>query len=271
VNPLPDYPSEMSGLVDDVDAELREHFFLARQALLQGPSPEVASAHLVAITEAAHLLASTPDARPTASRSRARGGHEGVRTKMRRLALGVAIAAIVGVVSTAGLAVAGVGLPSVAVTAFDKHGLSLPTQATADHSSQAPSLPDASQHGQDVKAVATDGTTGCEQGQAVSAVANSKQQAAHAGTHAQNAANAADPCTQGDSSTESGASSATTSGAGWQATNPTGYGKDSHPTDGTSGQATNPTGVGKDNHPTDGASGQATNPTGYGKDNHPGP
>ena len=249
MNVSPDYPFDMRSLGDDVDPELKEHLHLARLALLQGPPPEVASAHLLAITEAAHLLASTPDARPIASRSGARGGLERVRMKMRKLALGVAIAAITGVVATAGLAFAGVSLPAVAVTAFDKHGLSLSTKATADHSLQAPSLPDASQHGQDVKAVATDGTTGCQHGQEVAAIASGNQQASHAGTHAQNAANAPDPCTQGGSSTESGASSATTSGAGWQATNPTGYGKDSHPTDGTSGQATNPTGVGKDNHP----------------------
>jgi hypothetical protein len=253
----PDSRFEMSA-IGDVDPEVQEHLLPVRTAFLQGPPPETASAHLAAVTDAARLLAPA-QARPT---RRGAGGRERVMTRMRRIAVGVAVAAMAGVVSMAGLAFASGSLPATAVTAMTKHGISLPPQATTTHSSSA-SLPDASQHGQDVRAVATDGTTGCQHGQEVAAVASSKRQDSHAASTRQDAANRPDPCTQGGSSS-SGAPSGTTTGS-------PGYGKDNHPTGNPPTTAgTNPTGYGKDNHPTGGGSGQANNPTGYGKGNHPG-
>jgi hypothetical protein len=215
---------------------------------------------------------------------------------MRRIAASLVVATVAGMSSMVGLAYAGVGLPPPAVAAFDKIGISLPNQAGSADSGQPGSLPSASQHGQDVKAIATAGPGGCAFGQAVAATASSKRQDAKAASHRKDAGHRpADVCDQakgaggttsaggpsigqghspgyGKDNHPSGSSATgeqTNPTGNGTSTNPTRNGKDNHPSDQASGTSTNPTGNGETSHPSDSTSGQASNPTGFGETSHP--
>lgn len=204
---------------------------------------------------------------------------------LKRAAVSVAVVAIGGMGSMAGLAYAGVSIPSPALAAFQKIGIHLPNQAQ-NHGSPS-SLPTASQHGQSVKAIATAGPGGCAFGQEVAGTASSKRQDAKADAHRQDAAHRPDdPCAQGQATPAPAPS--TTPAPGGHGQSP-GFGKDNHPTGKPTSHPTNPTtgsrspstppGHGKGNHPSGKPSshptnptgnGPSTNPTGHGPGSHPG-
>jgi hypothetical protein len=260
---------------DAGEPELDDRLLAAKRALMKGPRPEVATAHLAAMAEAvrdfgAEAMATSPHSR---KRRLTRGR---VMRTMRRVAISVAVATVAAMASMTGLAYAGVGLPSAALTAFHTIGINLPNQAA--------SLPDASQHGQEVSSAATAGSGGCAFGQSIAEIASSKSADSHASTHRQDGthrpanvcdqANSAQPNTpqanQGQAPGYGPGNHPSGSSEEGISTNPTGNGQTTHPSDSTTGQASNPTGYGETSHPSDSTTGQASNPTGYGPSNHPG-
>ena len=127
-------------------------------AYVQAPDPEVRSAHMAAITaEAATLRHAADSARHSADRL---NRHPTRRFRMtpRRLAV-LPAALVLALLGMAGLAAAGVNLPSAARAPFDAVGVNLPNQSRA---AAVHAVIDATQPGD----------RGCEFGQAVAAAAS---------------------------------------------------------------------------------------------------
>jgi hypothetical protein len=230
------------------DDALIEHLRETKNALLEEPPHDVAAVHLSAMVAEARVLVFGPKPistrSPATSRYRATPWRAAMRG-LRRAAVAVAVVTIGGMGSMAGLAYAGVSLPSPALTAFQKIGIHLPNQPQ-NHGSPS-SLPTASQHGQSVKAIATAGPGGCAFGQEVAGVASSKRQDAKADAHRQDAGHRPEnPCDRGVASP---APAPSTTGPGGHGQSP-GYGKDNHPSGKPTSQPTNPTGKGQSANPT---------------------
>jgi hypothetical protein len=248
------FRGDSPGRDDDLVGHLRD----ARQALLVEPTPRVAAVHLSAMVAEAQVVVLGPKPESTRSPVPTRDHGIGWRAAMRglkRAAVSAAVVAIGGMGSMAGLAYAGVSLPSPALTAFQKIGIHLPNQV-GTHGSPT-SLPTASTHGQTVRAIATAGPGGCAFGHEVAGIASSKRQDAKADAHREDAAHRpADPCAQGQATPAPAPS--TTLGPSGHGQSP-GYGKDNHPSGKPSSHPTNPTGNGPSSHPT-----------GHGPGSHPG-
>ena len=139
------------------DPELFLRLREAKRVLTEAPRAPVAAAHMAAIAEEAHLLASRPHGNPAhapdAGRTRQVVSGRVVR-KVRRAAVSVVVAAAGVMGSVAGLAYAGVSLPSPALTAFHKLGITLPDNRGGGQPGLSVPTPGPSNHGQVVRVVA---------------------------------------------------------------------------------------------------------------------
>jgi hypothetical protein len=167
----------------------------AKQILTRQPSAEVAAAHLAQMTEAARGVVARGRPRIVEVAPRRRSGLRA----LRRAAVTFAVVVLAGASSMAGLAYAGVHLPSAVLTAFNDVGIHLPNQAQGRASAPTSTPSSSLQHGQDVRVIATTGPHGCVHGRAVSAAAGSGSEAA-------------DPCAQGHRSAAGSRSSGTSTG-----------------------------------------------------------
>jgi hypothetical protein len=278
-------------------ADLAARLEDARRTLSRPPGTLARQRHVAAIEQASRTLAvqgtaaSSPASKAGGSAPQASGlvKWRRVMNRTRSIALKLGVGIVAAWTSMVGLAYAGVTLPSGAAAAFDKLGLSLPNQAqgsaaatdagrptvlpTVSPTVSPTASPNAANHGQTVSAAAKSGSGGCSFGQSIAAIAGSKRQDDHAGSHRQDASHRVNPCDQATTATEAGETEGEAAGSQLQAP---GFGKDNHPSSDASGThptgngtSTNPTGYGKESHPSDGASGRSTNPTGYGKESHP--
>jgi hypothetical protein len=191
--------------LETADPALASLLTRAKQTLTERPRDEVASAHVAQMTQAARSRPAVLEPRvvPVAPR---RGG---MRTFRRALA-GFALVMLTGATSMVGLAYAGVRLPPAVLTAFNDVGIHLPNQDQDAARTGAGTPSSSSQHGQDVKSIATTGPHGCVHGRAVSAAASVNRQDAGADdAHRQSASHqTADPCAQAHHQSGSGSTSA---------------------------------------------------------------
>jgi hypothetical protein len=190
--------------LETADPALASMLTRAKQTLTERPRDEVASAHVAQMTQAARSRPAVLEPRvvPVAPR---RGG---MRTFRRALA-GFALVMLTGATSMVGLAYAGVRLPPSVLTAFNDVGIHLPNQDQDAARTGAGTPSSSSQHGQDVKSIATTGPHGCVHGRAVSAAASVNRQDAGADAHRQSASHqTADPCAQAHHQSGSGSTSA---------------------------------------------------------------
>jgi len=172
----------------------------------------VAAKHIAQVTEAARNL----PARAERQIARVVPRRSGLRA-LRRAVVTFAVVVLAGASSSVGLAYAGVQLPSAVLTAFNDIGVHLPNQGDGQGSVQNGTPSTSSEHGQDVKTVATTGPHGCVHGRVVSGVASNGQQSSRADGHRQNADHqTADPCAQAHNQSGAGGQSSSASTGGQQ-------------------------------------------------------
>jgi hypothetical protein len=199
----PSRPFDGGGF-ETADPALASLLTRAKQTLTERPRDEVASAHVAQMMQAARCRPAViqPRILPVAPRRR------GLRT-FRRAVVGFALVVLAGASSMAGLAFAGVQLPSAVLTAFNKAGIHLPNQGQDAARTGAPSS--SSEHGQDVESIATTGPHGCVHGEAVSAAAGVNRQDSAADAHRESASHqSADPCAQSHDQSGSGTGTSST-------------------------------------------------------------
>jgi hypothetical protein len=237
----------------------------ASRTLPKVPAASTQQRHLAAIVQASRVATRNSEmaasaeskanrATPHPLRSpRWRNVMDGTRSTALKLSVGIVAASM----SMAGLAFAGVTLPSQATAAFHKLGLSLPNQAQGSNAptthGKPSALPSPTSHGQTVSAFASSGSGGCSFGQSVAAIARSKRKDNESASPRRDASHRINPCEQASPSPESSETEKASSGTNSHAP---GYGKDNHPSNRTPNAK-----------PTD--DGTLRNPTGYGRDSHP--